>query len=159
MIRCHHLIKTFYLGIVGWSDQQLPEGTAILTARRVWSIAPPPPGYDLVSAAATGLSATCPWSFTSGSWPAVVVAWALRTPPLVPRGSACTAEAFGGGSCSNMRTSSNTDRRTWAVWPDETPDWCPRIWQIIAVRWLESILPSARRAPLRNPAQSQMYMT
>jgi Domain of unknown function (DUF222) len=30
--RVHHLIKTFYTGLGGWSDQQLPDGTIILTA-------------------------------------------------------------------------------------------------------------------------------
>jgi hypothetical protein len=30
--RCHHLIKTFYGGPDGWTDQQLPDGTVILTA-------------------------------------------------------------------------------------------------------------------------------
>ncbi len=31
-IRCHHLIKTFWVGIDGWADQQLPDGTVIWTA-------------------------------------------------------------------------------------------------------------------------------
>ena len=30
--RCHHLIKTFCGGPGGWTDQQLPDGTIILTA-------------------------------------------------------------------------------------------------------------------------------
>jgi hypothetical protein len=30
--RTHHLIKTFYTGVCGWSDRQLPDGTIILTA-------------------------------------------------------------------------------------------------------------------------------
>ena len=30
--RCHHLIKTFYSGQGGWTDQQRPDGTIILTA-------------------------------------------------------------------------------------------------------------------------------
>jgi hypothetical protein len=30
--RCHHLIKTFYGGPGGWTDQQMPDGTVILTA-------------------------------------------------------------------------------------------------------------------------------
>ena len=30
--RIHHLIKTFYTGIGGWTDQQMPDGTIILTA-------------------------------------------------------------------------------------------------------------------------------
>ena len=30
--RTHHLIKTFYTGPGGWTDQQLPDGTVILTA-------------------------------------------------------------------------------------------------------------------------------
>jgi hypothetical protein len=30
--RIHHLIKTFYTGIGGWTDQQMPGGTIILTA-------------------------------------------------------------------------------------------------------------------------------
>ena len=30
--RTHHLIKTFYTGPGGWTDQQLPDGTIILTA-------------------------------------------------------------------------------------------------------------------------------
>jgi hypothetical protein len=29
--RHHHLLKTFYCGIAGWSEQQLPDGTLILT--------------------------------------------------------------------------------------------------------------------------------
>jgi hypothetical protein len=29
--RCHHLIKTFYSGPGGWTDQQMPDGTIILT--------------------------------------------------------------------------------------------------------------------------------
>jgi hypothetical protein len=31
-IRCHHLIKTFYRGPGGWTDQQLPDGTIVFTA-------------------------------------------------------------------------------------------------------------------------------
>jgi hypothetical protein len=30
--RCHHLIKVFYAGVAGWTDQQMPDGTIILTA-------------------------------------------------------------------------------------------------------------------------------
>ena len=30
--RTHHLIKTFYCGTGGWTDQQLPDGTIVLTA-------------------------------------------------------------------------------------------------------------------------------
>ena len=30
--RIHHLIKTFYTGPGGWTDQQMPDGTVILTA-------------------------------------------------------------------------------------------------------------------------------
>ena len=30
--RTHHLIKTFCVGARGWTDQQLPDGTIILTA-------------------------------------------------------------------------------------------------------------------------------
>ena len=30
--RTHHLIKTFYSGVGGWTDQQLPDGTIVLTA-------------------------------------------------------------------------------------------------------------------------------
>ena len=30
--RTHHLIKTFACGPGGWSDQQLPDGTIVLTA-------------------------------------------------------------------------------------------------------------------------------
>lgn len=30
--RTHHLIKTFFTGTKGWSDQQLPDGTIVLTA-------------------------------------------------------------------------------------------------------------------------------
>jgi Domain of unknown function (DUF222) len=30
--RIHHLIKTFYTGIGGWTDHQMPDGTIILTA-------------------------------------------------------------------------------------------------------------------------------
>jgi len=30
--RCHHLLKTFWTGIGGWADKQLPDGTVIWTA-------------------------------------------------------------------------------------------------------------------------------
>jgi hypothetical protein len=40
--RIHHLIKTFYIGIGGWTDQQMPDGTVILTA---------PTGHDYVTEA------------------------------------------------------------------------------------------------------------
>jgi hypothetical protein len=30
-IRCHHLLKTFYCGVGGWREQQLPDGILILT--------------------------------------------------------------------------------------------------------------------------------
>src|SRR5262245_27796610 len=30
--RCHHLLMTFYCGIDGWREQQLPDGTLILTS-------------------------------------------------------------------------------------------------------------------------------
>jgi Domain of unknown function (DUF222) len=30
--RIHHLIKTFYASLVGWTEQQMPDGTIILTA-------------------------------------------------------------------------------------------------------------------------------
>src|ERR1700682_2716330 len=30
--RCHHLLKTFYCGVGGWREQQLPDGTLIVTA-------------------------------------------------------------------------------------------------------------------------------
>src|SRR5688500_17887962 len=30
--RCHHLLKTFYAGLGGWADRQLPDGTVIWTA-------------------------------------------------------------------------------------------------------------------------------
>jgi hypothetical protein len=30
--RIHHLIKTFYTGLGGWTDQQMPDGTILLTA-------------------------------------------------------------------------------------------------------------------------------
>ena len=30
--RCHHLLKTFYTGLGGWADRQLPDGTVIWTA-------------------------------------------------------------------------------------------------------------------------------
>jgi hypothetical protein len=30
--RFHHLLKTFYCGVGGWREQQLPDGTLILTA-------------------------------------------------------------------------------------------------------------------------------
>jgi hypothetical protein len=30
--RCHHLLKTFYTGMGGWADRQLPDGTVIWTA-------------------------------------------------------------------------------------------------------------------------------
>jgi hypothetical protein len=28
--RCHHLVKTFYTGVGGWADRQLPDGTGNL---------------------------------------------------------------------------------------------------------------------------------
>jgi hypothetical protein len=31
-IRCHHLLKTFYTGLGGWTDHQLPDGTIVFTA-------------------------------------------------------------------------------------------------------------------------------
>jgi hypothetical protein len=31
-IRCHYLLKTFYSGPRGWTDQQLPDGTIVFTA-------------------------------------------------------------------------------------------------------------------------------
>jgi hypothetical protein len=30
--RCHHLLKTFYTGLGGWADRQLPDGTVIWTS-------------------------------------------------------------------------------------------------------------------------------
>jgi hypothetical protein len=30
--RCHHLLKTFWCGVGGWREQQLPDGTLILTS-------------------------------------------------------------------------------------------------------------------------------
>lgn len=30
--RCHHLLKTFWTGIGGWTDRQLPDGTVIWTS-------------------------------------------------------------------------------------------------------------------------------
>ena len=30
--RLHHLLKTFYCGVVGWNERQLPDGTLILTS-------------------------------------------------------------------------------------------------------------------------------
>ena len=30
--RYHHLLKTFYCGVGGWREQQLPDGTLILTS-------------------------------------------------------------------------------------------------------------------------------
>src|ERR1700682_5223961 len=30
--RCHHLLKTFYVGRNGWHDRQLPDGTVIWTS-------------------------------------------------------------------------------------------------------------------------------
>ena len=30
--RCHHLFKTFYSGPVGWTEQQLPDGTIVWTS-------------------------------------------------------------------------------------------------------------------------------
>jgi hypothetical protein len=30
--RCHHILKTFYCGVGGWREQQLPDGTLIVTA-------------------------------------------------------------------------------------------------------------------------------
>jgi hypothetical protein len=32
-IRYHHLLKTFHSGPGGWTDQQLPDGTIVFTAR------------------------------------------------------------------------------------------------------------------------------
>src|SRR6202022_1298987 len=32
LIRCHHLLKTFYTGSGGWADKQLPDGTVVWTA-------------------------------------------------------------------------------------------------------------------------------
>ena len=29
--RCHHLLKTFWCGVDGWREQQLPDGTLIVT--------------------------------------------------------------------------------------------------------------------------------
>jgi hypothetical protein len=31
-IRCHHLLKTFWCGVDGWGERQLPDGTLILTS-------------------------------------------------------------------------------------------------------------------------------
>lgn len=30
--RCHHLLKTFYAGVEGWLDLQLPDGTVVWTS-------------------------------------------------------------------------------------------------------------------------------
>jgi hypothetical protein len=32
LCRCHHLLKTFYTGVGGWADKQLPDGTVVWTA-------------------------------------------------------------------------------------------------------------------------------
>ena len=32
MVRCHHLLKTFWCGVQGWRERQRPDGTVIWTA-------------------------------------------------------------------------------------------------------------------------------
>ena len=50
--RTHHLIKTFYTGPGGWSDQQLPDGTIVLTAPTGHTYTTKPLGGMLFSALA-----------------------------------------------------------------------------------------------------------
>jgi len=50
--RCHHLIKTFYSGQGGWTDQQLPDGTIILTAPTGHTYSTQPHGGTLFPALA-----------------------------------------------------------------------------------------------------------
>ena len=51
-IRCHHLIKTFYAGLGGWTDQQMPDGTVILTAPTGHTYATEPHGASMFPALA-----------------------------------------------------------------------------------------------------------
>jgi len=50
--RCHHLIKTFYVGLGGWTDQQMPDGTVLLTAPTGHTYAPEPHGASMFPALA-----------------------------------------------------------------------------------------------------------
>jgi hypothetical protein len=50
--RCHHLIKTFYAGLGGWTDQQMPDGTVILTAPTGHTYATDPHGASMFPALA-----------------------------------------------------------------------------------------------------------
>lgn len=45
--RLHHLIKTFLTGVNGWHDEQLPDGTVILTSPTGRRYVTTPAGYDL----------------------------------------------------------------------------------------------------------------
>ncbi|MDZ5089205.1 hypothetical protein OHX15_27835, partial [Mycolicibacterium parafortuitum] len=62
--RAHHLLKTFYTGPLGWTDQQRPDGTIVFTA---------PTGHTYTTEAAGGLlfptlaRPTAPLSTTSTS--------------------------------------------------------------------------------------------
>jgi hypothetical protein len=49
---CHHLVKTFCGGPGGWTDQQLPDGTIILTAPTGHIYATEPHGAGLFPALA-----------------------------------------------------------------------------------------------------------
>src|SRR3954468_16653390 len=48
----HHLVKTFYSGPGGWTDQQLPDGTIIVTAPTGHTYTTEPLGGMLFSALA-----------------------------------------------------------------------------------------------------------
>jgi hypothetical protein len=50
--RIHHLIKTFLTGACGWTDQQLPDGTVVLTAPTAHTYTTEPHGAALFSALA-----------------------------------------------------------------------------------------------------------
>ena len=50
--RTHHLIKTFYAGLGGWTDQQMPDGTVILTAPTGHTYATEPHGASMFPALA-----------------------------------------------------------------------------------------------------------
>jgi len=50
--RCRHLIKTFYSGQGGWTDQQLPDGIIILTAPTGHTYSTQPHGFTLFPALA-----------------------------------------------------------------------------------------------------------
>jgi hypothetical protein len=50
--RTHHLLKTFYTGLGGWTDQQLPDGTIVFTAPTGHTYLTEPHGGMLFSALA-----------------------------------------------------------------------------------------------------------